>query len=130
MQNLIPALIQAKKQFQPIEKDGYNPYHKSKYCTLDGVIKATESALLANGLVVIQTLKTENDSTILVTTLYHSSGEFITSEYPINKAQENKVTNYTDFETQANVTRTETRDCHHLCSTLCLLCHPLDNSGG
>ena len=110
MENLIPALIKAKQQFQLIAKDGYNPYHKSKYCTLDSVIKATEPALLANGLVVIQTLKTESDLTVLVTTLYHSSGEFISSEYPIQRTSENKVTNYTDFETKANVTKTETKD--------------------
>lgn len=84
MQNLIPALIQAKKQFQPIKKDGYNPYHKSKYSTLDSILSAVESALLAQGLFVTQTTKVmENGKTVLLTTIYHTSGESLSSEYPL-----------------------------------------------
>lgn len=35
MQELIKALIKAKAEFNPIQKDGTNPHYKRKYATLD-----------------------------------------------------------------------------------------------
>ena len=49
MQQIIPALIKAKKNFKKISKDAINPYFKSKYATLDSVLDATESALAEQG---------------------------------------------------------------------------------
>ena len=65
MKELITALIKAKTQFKPIKKDASNPFFKSKYLSLDGLLDAVESALLSNGLILVQTL----DGNSLVTTL-------------------------------------------------------------
>ena len=54
MQQIIPALIKAKKNFNKISKDAVNPYFKSKYATLDAVLDATESALAEQGLTIVQ----------------------------------------------------------------------------
>ena len=54
MQQIIPALIKAKKSFKKISKDAVNPYFKSKYATLDCVLEATESALAEQGLTIVQ----------------------------------------------------------------------------
>ena len=79
MQQIIPALIKAKKNFKKISKDAVNPYFKSKYATLDAVLDATESALAEEGLTIVQIV----EGYTLQTFLYHESGEFIQSNYPL-----------------------------------------------
>ena len=79
MQQIIPALIKAKNNFKKISKDAINPYFKSRYATLDAVLDATESALAEQGLTIVQIV----EGYILQTFLYHESGEFIQSNYPL-----------------------------------------------
>jgi hypothetical protein len=83
MKNLITALIKARSQFKPIKKDRKNPYFNSKYADLDSVLAATEPALIANGLVISQTTGLIEGVPVLITTLWHESGEFIRGEYPL-----------------------------------------------
>ncbi|MBD2535827.1 ERF family protein [Nostoc flagelliforme FACHB-838] len=45
MQELIKALIKAKAEFNPIQKDGTNPHFKHKYATLDAVLDAVTPGL-------------------------------------------------------------------------------------
>ncbi|WP_223278598.1 ERF family protein [Nostoc sp. 'Peltigera membranacea cyanobiont' 232] len=47
MQELIKALIKAKAEFNPIQKDGTNPHYKRKYATLDAVLDAVTPGLNA-----------------------------------------------------------------------------------
>jgi len=83
MQNLIPALIKAKSEMSPIVKDGVNPFHKSRYATLDAIVQAITPALSANGLVLIQVTQSEGETFRLVTQLWHCSGEHIEGTYPL-----------------------------------------------
>ncbi|MBW4617233.1 MAG: ERF family protein [Desmonostoc vinosum HA7617-LM4] len=83
MQKLIPALIKAKAEFQPIHKDRTNPHFKHKYATLDAVLDAVTPALGKYGLTVIQTTTITEGKTTLQTHLYHESGESIISTYPL-----------------------------------------------
>ena len=83
MQELIKALIKAKTEFNPIQKDGTNPHFKKKYATLDAVLAAVTPALGQHGLVIIQTTELCEGKTVLQTHLYHESGESITSNYPL-----------------------------------------------
>lgn len=79
---LTAALAKARAAFKPVIKDANNPFFKSKYADLAGVLDAVVPALSANGLAVIQT----TDGTapmVLTTTIAHSSGEFISGTYPI-----------------------------------------------
>lgn len=71
---IIPALIAAKADFGAVKKTSENPFFHSKYADLEMVISATEKALLGNGLAVVQT----PDGDGLRTTLYHTSGQWIT----------------------------------------------------
>ena len=57
MQQIIPALIKAKKNFKKISKDAINPYFKSRYATLDAVLDATENALAEQGLTIVQVVE-------------------------------------------------------------------------
>jgi len=83
MQELIKALIKAKTEFNPIQKDGTNPHFKKKYATLDAVLAAVTPALGQHGLVIIQTTELCEGKTVRHTHLYHESGESITSNYPL-----------------------------------------------
>ena len=77
---LVSALIKAQSEFKPLNKDSVNPFYKSKYATLDSVIESTGEALRNNGLVIIQTMDGDN----LVTTLAHTSGQWMSGSYPLS----------------------------------------------
>jgi hypothetical protein len=83
MQELIKALIKAKAEFDPIQKDGTNPHYKRKYATLDAVLDAVTPALGKHGLVIIQTTEIFEGKTVLRTHIFHESGESIASTYPL-----------------------------------------------
>lgn len=83
MQNLIPALIKARSEFGAIQKDKTNPHYKSKYATLDAVLDAVTPALCKHGLAIVQSTSTESGKTELKTHLYHESGEYLSSSYPL-----------------------------------------------
>jgi len=81
---LTKAHIAFIQQIGKIEEKGNNPFHQSKYATLEGVLGAVNPVLAANGLVVSQTFDHEDGRTILKTHLRHVSGEEIISSalYP------------------------------------------------
>lgn len=81
---LIIALIKAKQSFTPIKKDKVNPQFKSKYATLDSVLASVEPALHANDLAIVQRVdRHESGDTVLITELWHKSGQCIRSVHPI-----------------------------------------------
>ena len=77
------ALAKAQASFKPAIKDASNPFFKSKYVDLAGAIDACRDALSSNGLAIVQSTDAGEKMT-LHTTLIHSSGEWISSTYPIN----------------------------------------------
>lgn len=78
MNELIKALIRARSEFPPINKDKINPAFKGvRYASLDSVLDSVVPTLCRHGLVAVQTL----DEGKLITTLYHESGQFIQSSY-------------------------------------------------
>lgn len=81
---LSAALSKAQGEFSHAKKDAENPFFKSKYADLACVIDAARAALSKNGLAVIQTTRLTAGQLSLITTLSHSSGEWIKGEYPIN----------------------------------------------
>ena len=81
---LAAALAKAKTSFGEIKKTAENPFYHSKYAPLDGVIAATDAALSANGLAVTQLPENEG----LTTLLLHTSGQYISSLYPIRPVKD------------------------------------------
>ena len=73
---VIVALLKAKASFGAIVKDRVNPFHKSKYATLDSVNKAVDSALIDNGLCVVNRIASTENGTFVISHLVHTSGEF------------------------------------------------------
>lgn len=78
---LLMALVKAKQCFGNITKNKENPHFRSKYADLDAILEATETHLLANGLVIYSDIAPQMIFTYLV---HAESGESIHSEYPLN----------------------------------------------
>lgn len=80
---LVTALARAQSNFDPVLKDSTNPHYRSKYADMASVIRATQAALCAEGLVIIQFLITdvEKKQAGVSTTIAHKSGQFIESSY-------------------------------------------------
>lgn len=80
---LAAALAKAQGATQNAFMNRVNPHFKSKYADLSSVLDAIRAPLSANGLSIAQTMFTNEFGSFLQTTLMHSSGQFITSEYPL-----------------------------------------------
>lgn len=64
-------------------KDSTNPFFKSNYADLESVWDACRSPLTKNGLSVVQTTDSGPNGIELVTTLLHTSGQWIRGRLPI-----------------------------------------------
>jgi len=80
---LAAALAKAQADITGAVKDSANPFFKSKYADLESVWSACRKQLTTNGLSVIQTTQPTKHGLMLVTTLAHSSGEWIRGYMPI-----------------------------------------------
>jgi len=85
MNKIITALLKAQSGLHNLSKNakGYG----YEYLTLDKLIDETRDVLTENGLVIVQTL----DQGSLVTTIYHESGESISSSYLLQEVQVGKA---------------------------------------
>ena len=90
--NVIGALAAALSKVQGsmigAVKDSSNPFFKSKYADLASVWESCRAQLAANNLCVIQTTEMGEHGAVLVTTLAHSSGEWIRGVFPIKTKDE------------------------------------------
>ena len=86
---LAKALSQAQSGLRGAEKNAENPFFKSDYADLTSMWEACRLSLTSNGLSVCQTTEIWNSDSgdsqklFLVTTLLHSSGQWISGRYPI-----------------------------------------------
>lgn len=84
---LAMALAKAQGEMEAAIKDALNPFFKSKYADLTSVWAVARNPLSKNGLCVIQTTEEKEGKIILVTTLAHSSGQWVKSFIPLNPAK-------------------------------------------
>jgi hypothetical protein len=74
------ALAKAQAEMQNAAKDAANPHFKSRYADLASIWDACRAALTKHGLCVVQTPATEGTKVSIITTIFHASGEWISSE--------------------------------------------------
>jgi hypothetical protein len=75
---LAKALSKAQHDFGPLVKGASNPFFKSKYADLSGVMDVARGPLAENGLCFVQTNEPDDPGFLTVeTTLMHSSGEWV-----------------------------------------------------
>lgn len=75
--SLAAALAKAQGAMTPALKDAANPFFKSKYADLSSVWEAARKPLSTNELAVIQTTNGDSEVVTVITTLIHSSGQWV-----------------------------------------------------
>jgi hypothetical protein len=80
---LASALAKAQGQITGALKDSSNPFFKSKYADLASCWDACRKQLTENGLAVIQTTDIVQETVVVVTTLTHSSGQWMRGILPV-----------------------------------------------
>lgn len=83
------ALLQAQSKMGAATKGASNPYYKSRYADLNSVIEACKEHLNSAGIAVLQPVMSDETGDYIVTTLVHTSGEFLTSRMKIKSSKEN-----------------------------------------
>ena len=88
MKELATAMAKAQAEIKAALKDSKNPHFKSSYADLTSVWDACRGALTKNGLSVLQVTDFDANDVWLVTMLLHSSGESVSSRYPLRPQQQ------------------------------------------
>jgi hypothetical protein len=73
---LYTKLLKAKRNINPVKKDGLNPHFKSGYPTLNSMIEAVEPALMDEGLLLTQPIQDGEQATFITDV---ETGEFVSS---------------------------------------------------
>jgi len=81
---LAKALSNFQGKMTAVKKDATNPFYKSKYATLDTIWETIRKPLSESGLSIAQTMNVFGDKSLLETTLYHNSGEWISGTQLVN----------------------------------------------
>lgn len=82
---LADALSKAQAEIEGATKGKVNPAFRSKYADLASVWDAIRAPLTKHGIAVVQAPDMDAEGrTMLRTTVMHSSGEWISSSYPVN----------------------------------------------
>lgn len=86
---IFKALSLFRKQLVQPVKDAKNPFFKSNYVTLDGVVKAIDDAIVGTGLSYNQETTSEGSNVKVATHITHESGQFMSFDglsLPASKA--------------------------------------------
>ena len=86
---LAAALSKAQGEMQAAIKDKINPFFKSSYADLGSVWDAARPVLSKYGLCIMQTteLLSDRNQIVMVTTLAHTSGQWVKSYLPLNPSK-------------------------------------------
>lgn len=84
LSELAPALCRAQGNISGAIKDATNPFFKTKYADMESCWAAVKGPLQAEGLSLVQTMGfVPGAGPTLITTLLHTSGEWISGEQPV-----------------------------------------------
>ena len=88
-ENICKAFVKFQSEFKGMKPDSSNPFFKSTYISLDGILETVRPILAKNGLAVIQEATGDGDYIFVKTKLIHESGEMIETEVLKMKPQKN-----------------------------------------
>ena len=80
IKSISAAMIKVQSEIKGMTPDAKNPFFKSNYITLDGILEYIRPILSKNEIWLIQEAKGLDTNVAVSTGLYHSSGEFIETE--------------------------------------------------
>jgi len=106
MKEIIKSFIKFQSEVSSVAKDAQNPFFKSDYLTLSGILDAVKPSLSTNGLALTQVMKVDNGINILITKVMHESGQEIVSEMilpnnPDPQKHGSAITYYKRYQLQA-----------------------------
>jgi hypothetical protein len=78
---IVQALIKARKAIPVIGKDKQGQF---KYASLEEILQVIIPVLLENEILLSQVLEQTNDNMMVITKLFHSSGQWIQSTVSVN----------------------------------------------
>ena len=78
--SLAKAMALFRSKVEQPAKDANNPFFKSKYVTLEGVIKSVDTAIIDTGLTWYQEPVSDNNKIGVATHIFHESGEWLAFE--------------------------------------------------
>ena len=88
---LAPAMCKAQNEIKRARKDSENPFFKSQYADLASVMDACQEALNKHGFFYTQPVtKNRAGDSVLVTRLYHESGQWLQSVISLGAGQSNE----------------------------------------
>lgn len=84
IKNIAEAMNNVQTKIVGATKDSTNSFFKSKYANLESVMEAIRKPFSEFGLSYVQSSRvTDSGGLILETMLMHTSGEWISGEYPV-----------------------------------------------
>ena len=93
LDQIAAALSAFQSQMAGVSKSGVNPHLKNKYASLEDCWTAIREPLAANKLAVTQLGAMIDDREVLVTTIWHASGQHISGYHPLSDAAGTKSMN-------------------------------------
>ena len=79
--DLTAALSKAQAEMKPARFNRQNPHFRNRYADLTSVFESVREAFGANGLSHTQQTEIRDGRHVLVTTIWHITGQYISSEY-------------------------------------------------
>ena len=87
--NLFKDFIEFQKEFKGMTPDAQNPFFKSSYITLDGILETVRPILSKHNLCVLQEATGDGEYIFVKTKLAHISGEILETDILKMKPQKN-----------------------------------------
>ena len=87
--NLFKDFIEFQKEFKGMTPDAQNPFFKSSYITLDGILETVRPILSKHNLCVLQEATGDGEYIFVKTKLAHTSGEILETDILRMKPQKN-----------------------------------------
>jgi hypothetical protein len=85
VKDIAKALMEVQKELQAVTKDAENPFFGSSYASFKECVEVSRPLLVKNNLSIVQTTAYDDQiGTMLVTTILHTSGQWIRGFYPIS----------------------------------------------
>jgi hypothetical protein len=81
--HLTEALSKAQAMIEGAKEDSSNPFFKSRYADLTSIWEACKKPLTDNGIAIFQTTEIIDGRICLVTTIAHSSGQWMRGYLPL-----------------------------------------------
>jgi hypothetical protein len=94
LNELAAALSKAQGEMAECGKGAFNNFYKSKYALLEEIIRTSRPALTKNGFSIIQTVNCYEGYECLITTLLHTSGQWISSKTYLKPEKPGDIKSY------------------------------------